>query len=1171
VGVAALALVVLFGVTGTAQAGHSDLSGQWHLDETCCSLLDTSGHSLTGTPAGGPVFGVPGRFGSAMRFPSESDYVNVGNRGELQPSTITLLAWVRSGSVPTQVKGVVSQGAAGNCAYSSYSLYTGGGLDAAGLRFYVHTGGGVTKVSPPASNSMWDGQWHLAAGTYDGATVRLFVDGQQVGSGTPASGPIGYGLGLNNDFIIGGAQDPACVEQTNFTGDVDEVRVYNRALSPDEIAYLARSDHTTPPNLPIPGSGSGGGGPTAPPRIDELRQLPSPAGSGRPALVLVDVSGGYDRLEWNLRGDEQPELISGPGQNALRFRLRTATALIGVRAVNAGGVSPLRTISVTRPKLLRGSRAQRISNIVTARPVDAAGPLGVLTVTRLPNFICASAQPVRVRALNVLDISGGCLRPISALADIPAAERGIVEQLARQYGIPLQAGAVGQAINLSDAYLATGEVTINGVKITPAAGASVVIFPQVNAIASSNARMSVGSLKLANPSRFIIDTRLQNGAIPFGNFGLAAGSARALAAFDLVGDVKVEAIPAPKVLRGARPSVPRARITTNLRLPPFLRIGGSDLRSQVVLEADTDRGLVLNSMRIGPLNADMGALAIQQFRLDYTGANEEWRGQGKACVPSGLCLDMIPPNGSVVIRNGRLNFAGASLQFPPPGVVLFPGLNMERIGFGVGLDPTRFTGNAKLVALQLYEIDGRLLLAFPSAATPYIFNRDEVGPNFPAHFYGRRHTTTTVALSADVAMRVPVVGSIRLGGGHFLYEFPGYVAFGGGVDQSFLGVVSMRGGVGGELNMSTGRFNVIGSVNGCLIGVLCRGATGLVSSRGLAVCLSVGPLNIGGGATYNPFGIRLWPLDGCKWSPFAERNVRGLRARASGAPGSHTVTIGPGDPSRAIELRGAEGPPRVRVTGPGGQSLDSPEGSGFVSSGALRIIRQESTKLTAVGLQDPRPGTYRIETMSGSPAVAGLAEAQDPPAARISARVLGTGTSRVLAYDILRRRAQRVTFTEIAGTTRRVIGTVNGGGRGRLRFTTAPGRGRRAIEAQFELDGLPAEKRVVSRFAPPAALLGRPGGLRVRRLGTALRVTWRSVAGATAYEVVVSPSGAAQRTRRTRSRRLLLRGVPRSSSGRVTVRAVAQLRQGRAASAGFRATAARAPRFKRLPRAPRLR
>ena len=45
-----------------------------------------------------------------------------------------------------------------------------------------------------APNTVWDGTWHHVAGTYDGAAVRFYVDGAQVGTGTPASGPIVYGL-----------------------------------------------------------------------------------------------------------------------------------------------------------------------------------------------------------------------------------------------------------------------------------------------------------------------------------------------------------------------------------------------------------------------------------------------------------------------------------------------------------------------------------------------------------------------------------------------------------------------------------------------------------------------------------------------------------------------------------------------------------------------------------------------------------------------------------------------------------------------------------------------------------------------------------------------------------------------------------------------------------------
>lgn len=125
------------------------------------------------------------------------------------------------------------------------------------------------------------------------------------------------------------------------------------------------------------------------------------------------------------------------------------------------------------------------------------------------------------------------------------------------------------------------------------------------------------------------------------------------------------------------------------------------------------------------------------------------------------------------------------------------------------------------------------------------------------------------------------------------------------------------------------------------------------------------------------------------------------------------------------------------------------------------------------------------------------------------------------------------------------------------------------IEAQFELDGLPAEKRVVARFAPPSPHLGKPKRLKVRRHGTSLRVSWAKVAGAERYEVVATTSGERQRIRRVRGRRTTLKRLPRSSAGRITVRAVAELRQGRPARARFNRTARRKTRFRPLPRAPR--
>jgi Concanavalin A-like lectin/glucanases superfamily len=400
----ALALVFLLALPGTAHAAHSNLGGQWHLDSLSGGTPDSSGHNLTGVQVGSPQ-SVAGRWGNALRFPTESDYVNAGNRGELQPSTVSVLAWVRAGSTPSQVKAVVAQGATGTCSHSSYSLYTGGSADAAGLRFYIWNGS-QARVSPPAANSMWDGQWHLAAGTYDGATVRLYIDGQQVGSGTSASGPIVYGLGGNNDFIIGGAQDASCIEQTNFTGDVDEVRVYNRALSAEEVAYLARSDHTSPPNLPIPGAGGGGPLPAPPPPPPPGRNL------ALPAIQTGGVSGGlrsYSCLPggWaDLAGDSlfqytwwrRNDEIGGPSVPDTKMQTgggqlyRLPRADIGKAhycEVTARGLNgqPVRAASV--PRILTGADDSVTSPSETALPlpygnVQVRG-IDVIQVTQ-PNF-----------------------------------------------------------------------------------------------------------------------------------------------------------------------------------------------------------------------------------------------------------------------------------------------------------------------------------------------------------------------------------------------------------------------------------------------------------------------------------------------------------------------------------------------------------------------------------------------------------------------------------------------------------------------------------------------------------------------------------------------------------------------------------------------------------------
>jgi hypothetical protein len=95
---------------------------------------------------------------------------------------------------------------------------------------------------------VWNGQWHDVVGSYDGSTVKLYVDGRQVGSGTPNKAPISYKLPLSNDLTIG--DYPQCPE-LDFNGSIDEVKVFNRALNPLEIAAGYALSHFLPASFPF--------------------------------------------------------------------------------------------------------------------------------------------------------------------------------------------------------------------------------------------------------------------------------------------------------------------------------------------------------------------------------------------------------------------------------------------------------------------------------------------------------------------------------------------------------------------------------------------------------------------------------------------------------------------------------------------------------------------------------------------------------------------------------------------------------------------------------------------------------------------------------------------------------------------------------------------------------
>lgn len=170
----------------------------WHLDESVGAVAAHDSMNANHGSLAGPAR-IAGRFGRALRFDGVDDQVVVPRSASLEPATITVEGWLRAPASPGNFRYVVVNGANG-CLTPSYGIYTGAG---GGLAFVVSGADDSTDTaSPAAPATVWDGAWHHVAGTFDGATVRLY-DGAEVGDGTPATAPIAYGLPTSTDTRFG--------------------------------------------------------------------------------------------------------------------------------------------------------------------------------------------------------------------------------------------------------------------------------------------------------------------------------------------------------------------------------------------------------------------------------------------------------------------------------------------------------------------------------------------------------------------------------------------------------------------------------------------------------------------------------------------------------------------------------------------------------------------------------------------------------------------------------------------------------------------------------------------------------------------------------------------------------------------------------------------------------
>jgi len=188
-----------------------------------------------GTALGSPTYG-PGRIGQAINLDGIDDHVAIENFHYASGghAEVSVCAWIRTSSESDQIIASFDR----NEYWRLEINGDGGGPGQIGWGVTTDTG----LVGSGSSARVDDGQWHHVAGTFDNGVLTLYIDGNAEES---VSGGSTYGSGNTRFGYIGvGSESTAFNTDPKtpvylITGAVDDVRIYDRALTHGEVASLA--------------------------------------------------------------------------------------------------------------------------------------------------------------------------------------------------------------------------------------------------------------------------------------------------------------------------------------------------------------------------------------------------------------------------------------------------------------------------------------------------------------------------------------------------------------------------------------------------------------------------------------------------------------------------------------------------------------------------------------------------------------------------------------------------------------------------------------------------------------------------------------------------------------------------------------------------------------------
>ncbi len=217
-----------FLLLSSVSRGEQGLVASWPCDEgQGATLHDRSGHGGDGRIRGAKWVRC-GRL-SALEFDGQEDEVNFGSPPSLGVSkAVSVEMWVRPAATPSAGEpGIFGK------SYESFVLthYVDGNA------WWYISGGGNNVRAPLTPRS-----WHHVAGTFDGKQLKLYVDGVLASIGESKAATIGRG---DRCFLGTSSGARQFTKGARFHGMVSQIRVYDRAISADEVADHYRSTWLT--------------------------------------------------------------------------------------------------------------------------------------------------------------------------------------------------------------------------------------------------------------------------------------------------------------------------------------------------------------------------------------------------------------------------------------------------------------------------------------------------------------------------------------------------------------------------------------------------------------------------------------------------------------------------------------------------------------------------------------------------------------------------------------------------------------------------------------------------------------------------------------------------------------------------------------------------------------